>query len=104
MLRESDDQDLYNLTFKGSDDQSPNNWSRMWEANKKSRQHAARAWLQRFSSCPPLPRTLSTPSSAFNLPKAIAMSNNPMHQTPKDQFLHWRQEMERKQEEQARQM
>ena len=32
------------------------------------------------------------------------MSNNLMHQTPEDQFLHWRKEMERKQEEQARQM
>ena len=27
-----------------------------------------------------------------------------MHQTLKDQFLHWRQEMERKKEEQVRQM
>ena len=32
------------------------------------------------------------------------MSNNPINQTPEDQFLHWRQEIERKQEEQARQM
>ena len=32
------------------------------------------------------------------------MSNNLMHQTLEDQFLHWLQEMERKQEEQARQM
>ena len=30
------------------------------------------------------------------------MSNNPMVQSPKDQFIHWRQDMERKQEEQAR--
>ena len=27
-----------------------------------------------------------------------------MHQTPEDQFLHWGQEIEMKQEEQARQM
>ena len=32
------------------------------------------------------------------------MSNNLMHQTPEDQFLHWCQEMERKQKEQVRQM
>ena len=32
------------------------------------------------------------------------MSSNPMNQSPKDQFLHWRQEMEKKQEEQVRQM
>ena len=32
------------------------------------------------------------------------MPSNPMNQSPKDQFLHWCQEMEKKQEEQARQM
>ena len=30
------------------------------------------------------------------------MSRLPMNQSPKDQFLHWRQDMEMKQEEQAR--
>ena len=30
------------------------------------------------------------------------MTTNPMVQSPKDQFLHWRQDMERKQEEQVR--
>ena len=102
-LREFDDQGPYNLTLRGSDIQSPNNWHhRLWEANKKSRRQAARAYLQRFSSSPPLPRILSTPHSASDLPEALAMSNNPMHQTPEAHFLHWHQEMERKQEEQAR--
>ena len=32
------------------------------------------------------------------------MSSHPMNQLPEDQFLHWRQEIEKKQEEQARQM
>ena len=32
------------------------------------------------------------------------MSSNPMNQSPEDQFLSWRQEMEKKQEEQARQV
>ena len=30
------------------------------------------------------------------------MSSNPVNQSPEDQFLHWRQDMERKQEEQVR--
>ena len=47
---------------------------------------------------------LSTPSSTSDQPEVGTMSNNPMHQTLEDQFLHWRQEMERKQEEQARKM
>ena len=32
------------------------------------------------------------------------MSCNPVIQSPEDQFLHWRQGMERKREEQARKM
>ena len=32
------------------------------------------------------------------------MSTNPTIQSPEDQFLHWRQDIERKQDEQARQM
>ena len=104
MLRESDDQDPYNLTFGGSDDQGPNNWRRLWEANKNSRLRASRDRLQRFSSSPPLPRTLSTLPSTSNIPEIDAMSKSPMHKTPKDQSLHWRQEMERKPEEQVRQM
>ena len=32
------------------------------------------------------------------------MSKNLTHQTPEDHFVHWRQEMERKQEDQTRQM
>ena len=31
---------------RGFDDQSPNNWRRFWEFNKKSRRRATRAWLQ----------------------------------------------------------
>ena len=88
----------------GSDDQSPNNWLCQWESNKKSRRRAIRAWLKRFSNNSLLPRTLSTYPSASDLPEAVAMSNNLVHQTPEDQFLHWHQEMKRKQEEQARQM
>ena len=32
------------------------------------------------------------------------MTSIPMNQSPEDQFLYWRQDMERKQEEQARQV
>ena len=39
-----------------------------------------------------------------NLPEAVATMSIPMNQSPEDQFLHWRQDMEGKQEEQARQM
>ena len=32
------------------------------------------------------------------------MTSNPVIQLPEDQFLHWRQDMEKKHEEQARQI
>ena len=99
MLKESNDQIPYNLTLRGPDDQSLNNWRLLWESNKKSHRRAARAWLQRFSSSCLLPGTLSTPFSASDLPEAVVMSNNLMHQTPEDQFLHWCQDKERKQVE-----
>ena len=86
----------------GPNVQSPNNWRRLWEENKKSRRRAVKAWLQQFSSSPPLPGILSTPPSTSDLFEVVAMSNNLMNQTPEDQFLHWRQEMERKHEEQVR--
>ena len=35
---------------------------------------------------------------------AVALANNPMIQSPEDQFLYLRKEMEKKQEEQVRQM
>ena len=39
-----------------------------------------------------------------NSPVAGAMTSIPMNQLLEDKFLHWRYDMERKQEEQARQM
>ena len=40
----------------------------------------------------------------FDSSDTIAMTSNSMIQSPEDQFLHWFQDMEKKQEEQARQM
>ena len=88
----------------GSDDQGNNNWRRLWEPNKKSRLQAARAWLQQLSTSPSSPRTLSITPCASDSLEAVTMSTNPMIQSLEDQFLHWRRDMERKHEEQARQM
>ena len=76
----------------------------MWEPNGKSRLQVARVWLQPLSSSPSSPGALSIPHATSNSPKAVAMTSIPMNQSLEDQFLHWRQDMERKQEEQARQM
>ena len=92
------------LMLRGSDDQGPNNWRRLWESNKKSCLQAAKAWLQQLSSNPSSLGTLSIPPSTSDSPEAVTMSNNSMNQSLEDQFLHWRQDMEKKQDEQARQM
>ena len=76
----------------------------MWEPNRKSRLEAARAWLQRLSNNPSRLGTLSIPHSTSNSFEAVVMASNPMKQSPEDQFLHWCQDLERTQEEQARQM
>ena len=87
-----------------SDNQGNNNWCRLWELNRKSHLQDARAWLQRLSSNPSSPRALSIPHSTSNSPGVVAMTSIPMNQSPEDQFLHWCQDIERKQEEQERQM
>ena len=80
---------------KDSNDQGNNNWRRLWEPNKKSRLQAARVWLQRLSSSPSSLGTLSVPPFAYDPSEVVAMSTNLMIQSPEDQFLHWRQDMER---------
>ena len=86
------------------DNQGNNNWHRLWESNIKSCLQAVRAWLQRLSSSPSSSGALSIPYSTYDSPKAVAMMSIRMNQSPKDQFLHWHQDMERNQEEQARRM
>ena len=92
------------LMPRRSNDQGNNNWYRMCESKEKSRLQAARAWLQQLSSSPSSPVALTIPPPASNSSEAVTMSNNPMIQSPEDQFLYWRQDMEKKHEEQARQM
>ena len=81
-----------------SDEPGTDNWRRLWESNKKSHRRHARAWLQRLSNSP------SPPVPASNSSDTSAMTSNPVIQSLEDQFLYWRQDMEKKQEEQARQM
>ena len=89
---------------RGFDYQGPYNWHRLWELNIKSHLQATKAWVQRLSSSPPSSGTLLIPPSTSDSSETITMLSNLMIQSPEDQFLHWRQDMEKKQEEQARQM
>ena len=95
MLRRSSD----------SEDSGDYNWRRLWETpNRKSQRRYARAWVHPLPSDLPLPKILVVPAHPTGSSEFIAMSSNPMNQPIEDQFLRWRQEMEAKQEEQAKQI
>ena len=92
------------LMLGGSDDQGNNNWSYLLESNKKYHLQVAMAWLQQLSNSPPSPEALQIPPPTSDSSEVVAMSTNPMIQSSEDQFLHWRQDIKRKQDVQARQM
>ena len=83
-------------------DPGNDNWRRLWESNKKSHRRRARAWLRRLSSSPSPPVAPTVPLPTFDSSDTNAMTSNLVIQSPEYQFLHWRQDMEKKQEEQAR--
>ena len=87
-----------------SNELGTDNWRRLWESNKNSHRRRARAWLQRLSNSPSPSVASVIPIPAFDSFDTGAMIRNPVILSPEDQFLHWRQDMEKKQEEQARQM
>ena len=87
-----------------TDKPSTDNWRRLWESNKKSHRQRARAWLQRLSNSPSPPIASTVPLPTSNSSDLVVMSSNSVIQSPEDQFLHWHQDMEKKQEEQVRQM
>ena len=87
-----------------SDNPSTDNWLCLWELNKKSHRRRARAWLRQLSSSPSQLVAPTVPIPTFDSSDTGAMTSNPVIQSPENQFLHWRQDMEKKQEEQARQM
>ena len=92
------------LMPRKSDDLGDNNWHCLWESNKKSNRKRARAWLQQLSSSPSLLVAPTVPISTSDSSDTNVMTRNPVIQSPVDQFLHWCQDMEKKQEEQAKQM
>ena len=80
-------------------------WRRLWEIEQKS---FADDWQELGSNRFPVAlRHLElgrSPHSRSDSSGAVVMSCNPMTQSSENQFFHWRQDMERKQEEQARKM
>ena len=63
-----------------------------------------RAWVHPLPCDLSLPESLVVPDHPIGRLEVITMSSNPANQPIEDQFICWRQEIEAKQEEQARQM
>ena len=81
------------------------NWRRLWEAlSKKSQRRYARAWVHPLPDDLSLHEVLVVPAHPIGPSESVAMSSNPANQPIEDLFLYWHQEMEAKQEEQAKQM
>ena len=86
-----------------SEDSGGYNWHRLWQTpSRKSQRQYARAWVHLLPSDLPLPEVLVVPVHPTGLSELIAMSSNLANQPIEDQFLRWRQEIEVKQEEQAK--
>ena len=89
---------------RSGDSENPrdNNW-RLWErpSKKSHRQHAR---LRGLSSDPPHPEDSVAHAHSSSSSNPIAMANNLANKSLEDQFLCWCQDMETKQEEQARHM
>ena len=91
--------------FSGSENSGDYNWRRLWEQpSKKAHRRFARAWLHLLSSDLPSLEALVVPDHPTGPSSFVTMTSNLVNQSLEDQFLRWRQEMEAKQEEQARQM
>ena len=81
------------------------NWRRLWERpSKKAHPRFMRAWLHPLSSDQLSPEAFVVPDQPIGLLDSIIMTRNPANSSLEGQFLRWRQDMEAKQEEQAKQM
>ena len=88
--------------FENSGD---HNWRRLWETpSKKSQRRYARAWVHPLPGDPPICKALTIPKHPIGPSEFSTMTRNPANLAPEDQFLLWRQELEARQEEQARQV
>ena len=83
-----------------SEDSGDYNWCRLWEMpSRKSQRRYTIAWVHPVPSDLPLPEVLVVLVHPTGPWEFVAMTRNPVNQPVEDQFLHWRQEMEAKQEE-----
>ena len=81
------------------------NWRHLWETpSKKSQRRYARAWVHPLPGDIPISEAFTVLEHPTGPSELTVMSSNPANLPPEDQFLLWHQEMEARQEEQARLM
>ena len=91
--------------FADFENSGDHNWRFLWETpSKKSQRWYARAWVHPLPSDLSISKALVIPKHPTGPSEFNAMTSNPTNLAPEDQSLLWRQEMEAKQEKQARQM
>ena len=79
------------------------NWRRLWETpSNKSQRRYARAWIHPLPGDPLICKALAIPKHPTGPSEFSTMTSNPANLAPEDQFLLWCQELEARQEEQAR--
>ena len=89
----------------GSQNSGGHNWRRLWETpSKKSQRRYARAWIHPLPGITPICKALAVPEHPARPSKFNTMTRNPTNLALEDQFLLWLQELDVRQEEQARQM
>ena len=81
------------------------NWHRLWETpSKKSQRRYTRAWVHQLLGDLPIFKAWAIPKHPVRPSEFTTMTSNPANLAPEDPFLLRRQEMEAKQEQQARKM
>ena len=81
------------------------NWRRLWETpSKKSQRRYARAWVKPLQGDLLISEVLIILEHPTGPSELTVMSSNPANHPLEDQFLLWRQDMEARKEEQARQV
>ena len=89
----------------GSQNSGDHNWRYLWEtSSKKAQRRYARAWVHPLPGNLPICKALAIPKHPPRPSEFITMTSNPANLAPKDWFLLWRQELEARQEDQARQV
>ena len=91
--------------FNDSEKSGDHNWLCLWETlSKKSQRRYARSWVHPLLGDLPISKDSAISKHSADPSEFSTMTSNPANLTLEDQFLLWRQDLEARKEEQARQV